>query len=93
MLYTTQEKMHVNTGLDGHHAPTSAIALSAHPFVSVVGPLQAWSHYGHKRAGGWHRCGRRQCLSRRDFSCAKEKSVQYSLMIRQAIFTYIDRLV
>ncbi len=37
--------------------PISAFMLSALPFVFVVGPLQAWSHHGHKRAGRRHRCG------------------------------------
>ncbi len=32
--------------------PTSSFAPSAHPFVSVVGPLQVWSHAPRTRTSG-----------------------------------------
>ncbi len=31
------------------------------PFVSMVGPLQVWSHYGHEKVGGQCGCRRGQC--------------------------------
>ncbi len=52
--------------------PTPAIVPSTHPFVSVVGPLQVWSHHGHrrhKRVGGRREHRRGRCLSGPVFTC------------------------
>ncbi len=42
---------------------TSTFAPSARPFVSVVGPLQKWSHHGRDWAGGRCGCGLGRCPS------------------------------
>ncbi len=62
-----------DTGKCAHgHRPRQALPIStftppACPFVSVVGPLQLWSHQGHKWAGRRCRCGR--CPSGTVFAC------------------------
>ncbi len=38
----------MNTGSDGHRPH----ALSARPFMSVVGPYMKWSHHGNRPADG-----------------------------------------
>ncbi len=55
--------------------PTSALAPSARPFVSVVGPHLKWSTLGHKRLGGQREHGvggaRRGPVSACAFSCSR----------------------
>ncbi len=58
-----QENAHLNTGPD-RHCP------SARPFVSVVGPLQVWSHHRHEQVGGQRECIRGRCPSSPVFRCA-----------------------
>ncbi len=41
--------------------PSSAFVPSSHLFVSVVGPLQVWSHHGHEWVGGWCGCRCSRC--------------------------------
>ncbi len=43
--------------------PKSVFAPLARLFMSMVGPLQVWSHHRHERVGGWHGCKRGRCLS------------------------------
>ncbi len=53
LYWSTQGKVHTNTGPDRHHPH---LYTSARMFVSGVGPLQVWSHHGRKQAGGRRGC-------------------------------------
>ncbi len=55
-LYNVHRKVRTRT-----RASTGATHVRVCTIVSVVGPLQAWSHHGHERAGGQHGCRRGQC--------------------------------